>query len=355
VELTNRAWREEALARATEIETLSRWISDLRPGLRGVDDEKADKHLVTAIENHVQAVRSAAETGGPSMRIGARLGRVASNLHAAETDLLRRAPSSYVCGEVPSLEAHVRRHLPVDDPRRVRMEAIARKITDRSATDEGGNPGLEQEHRETIIAATRAASSAAEREQQRIRSFRTIVAVATLFLVLIAGLVALLGLLRPTLMPLCFTPQPSGPEPTAVVVCPSGQSPLDGRDVDDVIRETVDPWDVPLVEIVGAVAAGVTGAVALRRLRGSSTPFGVPVALTALKLPTGALTALLGLLLMRGGFVPGLTALDTTPQILAWAVVFGGSQQLFTGLVDRQAQNVLDSVGGKTYTATGGG
>src|SRR3954451_53284 len=116
VELTNRAWREEALARATEIETLSRWISDLKPNLRGVDDEKADKHLVTAIEDHVQAVRSAAKTGGPAMRIGARLGRVASNLNAAEADLLRRAPSAYVCGEVPSLEAHVRRHLPVDDP-----------------------------------------------------------------------------------------------------------------------------------------------------------------------------------------------------------------------------------------------
>ncbi len=29
-ELTTRAWREEALARATEIETLSKWISDLQ-------------------------------------------------------------------------------------------------------------------------------------------------------------------------------------------------------------------------------------------------------------------------------------------------------------------------------------
>jgi hypothetical protein len=73
-----------------------------------------------------------------------------------------------------------------------------------------------------------------------------------------------------------------------------------------------------------------------------------------LKLPTGALTAVLGLLLMRGGFVPGLTALDTTPQILAWAVVFGASQQLFTGMVDRQGKSVLEDVGGKTYTATGG-
>ena len=214
-------------------------------------------------------------------------------------------------------------------------------------------PGLDQEDRETIIAVVRAASSAAEREQQRIRSFRTIVAVATLLLTVIAGLVALLGALKPTLMPICFTPQPTPPDQLEVVVCPTGRSPLDG-DVDDVIAGTVDAWDIPLIEIVGVVAAGVTGALALRRLRGSSSPFGVPVALIALKLPTGALTALLGLMLMHGGFVPGLSALDTSPQILAWAVVFGGSQQLFTGLVDRQAQTVLDAVGGKTYTATGG-
>ncbi len=124
--------------------------------------------------------------------------------------------------------------------------------------------------------------------------------------------------------------------------------------MDDAVRKTVTSWDVPLIEVIGLVAAGVTGAVALRHLRGSSTPFGVPVALIVLKLPTGALTAVLGLMLMRGGFVPGLTALDTTPQILAWAVVFGAGQQLFTGLVDRQAQTVFDSVGGKTYTPTGG-
>src|SRR5688500_11686510 len=77
------------------------------------------------------------------------------------------------------------------------------------------------------------------------------------------------------------------------------------------------------------------------------------VALAVLKLPTGALSSVLGLLLMRGGFVPGLTALDTTPQIIAWAVVLGASQQLVTGLVDRQAQTVLDSVGNKAYVPAG--
>ncbi|MGZ6576345.1 MAG: hypothetical protein ACXVHJ_35815, partial [Solirubrobacteraceae bacterium] len=80
----------------------------------------------------------------------------------------------------------------------------------------------------------------------------------------------------------------------------------------------------------------------------TSTPYSLPLALAVLKLPTGALTALLGLLLMRGGFVPGLSALDSSAQIIAWALVFGYSQQLLTHLVDKQAQTVLEGVGGNT-------
>ena len=55
---------------------------------------------------------------------------------------------------------------------------------------------------------------------------------------------------------------------------------------------------------------------------------------------------MLGLLLMRGQFIPGLTALDSSAQILAWALVFGYGQQLFTRLVDQQAHTVLDRVRG---------
>ena len=101
-----------------------------------------------------------------------------------------------------------------------------------------------------------------------------------------------------------------------------------------------------VVELVGLTAAAVAAAAAIRGIRGSSERYGLPVALAALKLPTGAITAFLGLLLMRGQFVPGLSALDTSAQILAWALVFGYAQQLFTRLVDRQGQTVLDSVRG---------
>jgi hypothetical protein len=114
--------------------------------------------------------------------------------------------------------------------------------------------------------------------------------------------------------------------------------------VDDQVRETVTPYDLFVVELVGLSAAAIAGAAAIRGIRGSSERYGLPVAMAALKLPTGALTAVLGVLLMRGQFVPGLSALDTSAQIIAWALVFGYAQQAFTRLVDRQGQSVLDSV-----------
>jgi hypothetical protein len=158
---------------------------------------------------------------------------------------------------------------------------------------------------------------------------------------------------------MCFAPQEAG---VYIVVCPTNQSepfqistqstaateasapPV--RDIDDVVAETARPQDLLVVELVGLIAAAVAAAAAIRTIRGSSERYGLPVALAALKLPTGAITAFLGLLLMRGQFVPGLTALDTPEQILAWALLFGYAQQLFTRLVDQQGQAVLNSVRG---------
>src|SRR5262249_13371694 len=116
------------------------------------------------------------------------------------------------------------------------------------------------------------------------------------------------------------------------------------KDIDDATKATATQEDLLVVELVGLTAAAVASAAAIRRIKGSSERYGLPVALAALKLPTGAITAFLGLLLMRGQFVPGLSALDTSAQILAWALVFGYAQQLFTRFVDQQGQTVLNSV-----------
>ena len=76
------------------------------------------------------------------------------------------------------------------------------------------------------------------------------------------------------------------------------------------------------VTTVGGVAshlpAIVTSVLALRNVRGTSTPYGLAVALALVKVPLGALAAVLGLLLMSGGLIPRLSALDSSAQILAW-------------------------------------
>lgn len=46
--------------------------------------------------------------------------------------------------------------------------------------------------------------------------------------------------------------------------------------------------------------------------------------------------------------------LDFPAQIVGWAVIFGYAQELFTRLVDQQAQRVLDDVGGSIDRATTG-
>jgi hypothetical protein len=94
-----------------------------------------------------------------------------------------------------------------------------------------------------------------------------------------------------------------------------------------------------------------SGALSIRNLQGSSTPYDVPIALALLKLPSGALSAMVGLLFVRGGFVPGLSQLDSQPQILAYAFLFGAAQQLVTRLVDQQAQDILTKMPSKEPTS----
>jgi hypothetical protein len=260
-----------------------------------------------------------------------------THFDAAHGLMLRLSPLRDVKAMLPGLLAFIREHLPVSDERRVQLEEIA--LSARA----GGE--LTDGQREVLIDAVATARLAHLRENLRVRSFTNIVYGVATVLAFVAALVALFGWLSPETVPLCFRPSGIG------VVCPTGsdmseQSRAAGADIDALYEKVASRWDYLVVEFVGLVAAAVAAAASLRRIRGTSTPYNIPVALALLKLPAGALTAGLGLLLMRGEFVPGLIALDSSAQIIAWAVIFGYAQQLFTKLVDTQAQSVLSSVGG---------
>ena len=366
-------WREQVLTRAKELEVLSRWVGSGDGQDNGLDPEICEL-LKKAIDTHIKAAGQAACGDrlnplrlfrDPLRHYGARIERARSNLDAAEADLLTLASSDYVLGQMPSLLNHVQRHLPPADVRRQEFERIAQRLgikdpdhpllqeCKKSCPDD--KIAIVQAERRKVINIVRAASSAGLREYVRLGSFQYIVVITAILMALLAIGVAITGFLRPTLIPMCFAPQEGG---VVTVVCPThqsepfvpiGQPGQDGvqmADIDDVVQATAKPLDLLVVELVGLTAAAIAAAAAIRRIKGSAERFGLPVSLAALKLPTGAITAFLGLLLMRGQFVPGLSALDTSAQILAWALVFGYAQQLFTRLVDQQGQTVLDSVRG---------
>ena len=323
-------WREEVLARAAELETLTLLM---RSGSAADDGGNAEA-LAKAIHGHVEAAKSAA-TGKAKPRAafsGANVVRATRNLHAAEAGVLRLASTDYVKGQLPTVQAYVHRNLPRGEISRTRLDAVAKQKQ------------LGPADREALLATLQESNTEARRSIARVRSFRNVLLITAAALAIGAVALALIGIFAPDAVPLCFHP--------GDVVCPTKSSPVGNADIDTVTNNTTSSWDVPLVEIVGALAAAIAAATSLRRIKGTSTPYSLPVALAVLKLPTGAITAVLGLLLMRGEFVPGLSALDTPGQILAWAIVFGYSQQLFTRLVDNQAQSVLDDVGAPTPSVT---
>jgi hypothetical protein len=233
------------------------------------------------------------------------------------------------------------------------------------------------QRRAAYQAAVRIGLELKDHQHTRLRSFRNIM-IATVGLTTLVVAVCLVAAWNPDALPLCFGPGPTTaptttpvptptqtptpaptPAPTPIpaptnstppgqgpngVACPSeDEPPTPGT----VHRQLPASGDVTLVALLGMLGGGLSGAIAIRHLQGSSTPYDVPVALSLLKLPSGAISALIGLLFVRGGFVPGLSQLDSQPQILAYAFVFGIAQQLVTRLVDRQAQDILTKMPSK--------
>jgi hypothetical protein len=371
-------WRQYVRARADAIESDMQRHATLTEN----NDKPQVQPIYTGISRHLEAARKAAgEYDYPSrwrrfldLCAGSSIECAFRRLHAAKIMMVWLLPSEEVEAHIPEALARLRKCLHPGDPRLAWAEAklLADKyVADGQASpqprrDQGdsrlawadaesgalqqvmirarnhtleidldsANPPLVRAERQTDLdLATRRVRlrnivrlgyDASDEQHARLRSFRNVVAVATLVLTLLTIGIAILGAFSPSSIPLCF--QPEG-KPMA---CPTGKQPTGG--------------DAALVATLGLLGGALSGALAIRRLQGGSTPYQIPVVLSLFKLPSGALTSIVGILLLRGEFVPGFTALDTQEQILAYAVVFGFAQQLATRLIDRQAREVVDRI-----------
>ncbi|MGW0288709.1 hypothetical protein [Streptomyces tuirus] len=260
-----------------------------------------------------------------------------SNIRSAEVLLIQLVSDEEAAGRASEVMALVKDHLDADDPRRVRLALRLRPIISGDITPSD---------RDLMARALDAAYSSLDDELARVRSLRNILWAATFLVLLGAMSLAVYGAISPSALSLCFSPGNSSAENKVDIVCPTAE--YKGMPEHTDPSRLADPTDILTVEIAGLIGAALTVIASLRRIRGTDSPYMLPLASAVLKFPTGALTAFLGLLLIRGAFVPGLSDLDTTAQVLAWAAAFGAAQHLVTRLVDSRAQETLSEVGRTT-------
>jgi hypothetical protein len=234
------------------------------------------------------------------------------NLHRAEAEMVRLYSDDEVDAEIPEALARTEAGLSRDDPRRLAALKISALKDDALK-------------RITLSKIVQIGHEATDRLHSRVRVFRNIVLVTAILLALFISIFVVFVALHPGAVPLCFT------TPDRVTHCPTGQGPSS-------------PDDVQVIALLGLLGGALAAAVSIRHVRGTSAPYNIAVVLALLKFPAGALTALGGLIAIGGELVPGLTALDTQPQILAYALLFGYAQQLLTGLIDKRAMGLINSV-----------
>jgi hypothetical protein len=300
------AWREHAQSRiiglAADLDCLPEMSE---PGKRRRDEAK--RRLMVANKAVERRPALGAAWSGVDVE------RAWVNVHAVEVTLLRLSDPAVVSAKLPGIIAEATQVLSPDDDQLKSLRTLAEK-----------NP-LVSTDQESIAQSVNTVYAASANKHVRARSFRNILFGATIVLTLFAIGFGILGSRWPTEVSLCA---PKTPSPAT---CPTGQLKPSGG-------------DLFLVELLGLFSASLVGAVAIRRMQGTSSPYAVPMASLLVKLPTGALTAVGGLLLIRAGMLGPAIAVADTPQLIAYALIFGASQQTFTRLIDRQAQNVLNSI-----------
>jgi hypothetical protein len=266
---------------------------------------------------------------------GTSVERAYQSLHAARVFLVELLPAEDVNALAPSVVARAATILSRDDPRRLEIDRLLHMP-----------PGPAK--RAALRQAMEITYDASDQLHVRVRGFRNILISSAALIALLMIALVLIVRAHPAAMPLCFTPavtagaaQPGaatagGAQPVnSTTVCPSGD------------RQAPSGGDVLIVSGLGLLGGALAGAFAIRNIRGSSTPYDIPIALAFLKVPSGSLTAVAGILLLGGGFVPGLSELDSQRQILAYALVFGYAQQLGTRFIDDRAQTILNSLPSK--------
>ncbi|MEU3490243.1 hypothetical protein [Streptomyces massasporeus] len=318
VEHERTSWGQRVSAHISDLQSQVNWIKE------GGNLSQQDQQFIEKANTQLRTARETLRQESFWSRFNGRsIDRALANVHEAEVAILRVLPESQFKWKGLPVLVHARLHL---DPSDARLQQLEWHLQ----LPNGRIKQLNGDDRELLASTLHAAYQAEESERARIRNFTQIVCAAAVIMTAIAVTFSIWALLDSDIPPrFCFPENPDRPE-SPLAVCPLGRNAS---------------WEgVWFIQFAGMLAAAVAGAVSLRKVRGTAGPYHVVTSLLLLRLPVGALAAVIGILLMSGRFFPGLTALDTPSQVVAWAAAFGILQETITHTVDRQGQYLLDNV-----------
>jgi hypothetical protein len=295
-------WREQARSR----------LADLRVQL---DELPPDKQSDTQCRDARRQLKEAMQIVDTPPRLhgcwnGVDVEATWVRIHAIDAAVIRLAKPQLVKAKLPGIIADGEQLLGSDHPRVAALRGYAEQ------------PEWDGHARESIAHSVKAVYEASDSENVRLRSFRNLLLGGTLALAMIAIGLAFVDIASPSSLGLSAAMTSSGAS------SPSGTN-------------------VVVVEVLGLLSAGLVGAVSICRMQGTSTAYAVPMATMLLKLPAGALTAVAGLLMIRAGLAGSAVTTSTDAHVMGYALLLGASQQGITGLVDRQAQKVLNGISSK--------
>jgi hypothetical protein len=356
---------------AAEQDGAGRWIITPADGQRPRLMNQADAVVATTFD-YVEKTRESLGAAGWWQRprewlSGALLMSAYTSLHAAEANRVLILSGDQLAAILPSIRARAAAYLAVGDPRRVALDGVpdltapahqalarvqgalvrsvahaeapaappprrrrrqrARGRAPAPAPAQAQDPGFMKltdmlgSDQEIAAAAMSEACKAEDLEQSQVRSFRSVLLGTFLGLFILVVILGIVGAAHPAYFPLCWK------QSTGKMICPSGGSAPSSA-------------DVPLILALGGVGAALAVALNLAGLKPVGVRYSLSVAQGLLKIAFGAITAMLGIIIVRTqSSVSGF--LGSQAGLLTAAVVFGYSQQLFTRLIDRQASSLM--------------
>ncbi len=225
-------------------------------------------------------------------------------VHRARALLPLIVPADAFCAQSMYAVQRVGRMRPRDAALLARLTQLARKA----------DPS--EENRHTLSYALSAAYAASDREFRQVRHLRDRLGQVAWLTAAAMVLVVLAGTFVPTLFPLCVD------APRAM--CPSGRpGPTAG--------------DTASVAVLGMIGAGITAVAAVRRTSPSVSPYRLTTRLGLLRIPFGAVVAVVGVMVLQARIVTGFDGLDTQQEIAVYALVFGFAQEVVTRLLENRA------------------